>query len=461
MGADLVNCLIADIAAKTKNALVGGPFGSNLVSKDYVDSGIPVIRGQNMGHGRWVMGDFVFVAPQKANELSANTARPGDLVFTQRGTLGQVAIVPEGPYDKYIISQSQMKLTVDHSKADTLFLYYLFCTPEQQDYIKTNSIQVGVPHTNLGILRGTPISLPPIEDQHAIAKILSSIDDKIELNRQINQTLEQIAQTLFKSWFVDFEPVKAKIEAKAAGRDPERAAMCAISGKLEPELDQLPPEQRQQLAATAALFPDELVESELGLIPLGWELKSLPEAIEVNPARKLKKGAITPYLDMANVPTNSARVADVIQREFSSGSKFMNGDTLLARITPCLENGKTAYVDFLADKQVGWGSTEFIVFRPKAPLPEAFGYLLCRHPEFRAFAIANMSGTSGRQRVPNDCFANYKLTVPSRGVATSFGETVAGIMDGIKARDEEARTLATLRDTLLPKLLSGEHKLEY
>ena len=196
------------------------------------------------------------------------------------------------------------------------------------------------------------------------------------------------------------------------------------------------------------------------MIPQGWEVKSLPEAIEVNPSRTLKKGAITPYLDMANVPTNSARVADVIQREFSSGSKFMNGDALLARITPCLENGKTAYVDFLVDKQVGWGSTEFIVFRPKAPLPEAFGYLLCRHPEFRAFAIANMSGTSGRQRVPNDCFANYKLTVPSRGVAISFGETVAGIMDGIKARDEEARTLATLRDTLLPKLLSGELSTE-
>jgi type I restriction enzyme S subunit len=134
----------------------------------------------------------------------------------------------------------------------------------------------------------------------------------------------------------------------------------------------------------------------------------------------------------------------------------MNGDTLLARITPCLENGKTACVDFLAGKQVGWGSTEFIVFRPKAPLPEAFGYLLCRHPEFRAFAIANMSGTSGRQRIPNDCFANYKFAAPDACVAAAFGLTVDGIMAEIKAQDEEFRTLATLRDTLLPKLLSGE-----
>jgi type I restriction enzyme S subunit len=138
----------------------------------------------------------------------------------------------------------------------------------------------------------------------------------------------------------------------------------------------------------------------------------------------------------------------------------MNGDTLLARITPCLENGKTACVDFLADKQVGWGSTEFIVFRPKAPLPEAFGYLLCRHPEFRAFAIANMSGTSGRQRVPNDCFANYKFAAPDAGIAAAFGAIVGSILAGIKVQDEQSHTLATLRDTLLPKLLSGELSLD-
>lgn len=125
--------------------------------------------------------------------------------------------------------------------------------------------------------RGLNVRVPDITVQSETARILGDLDDKIELNRQINQTLEQIVQAIFKSWFVDFEPVKAKIEAKAAGRDPERAAMCAICGKLEPELDQLPPEQYQQLATTAALFPDELVESELGLIPVGWGGLSLGE----------------------------------------------------------------------------------------------------------------------------------------------------------------------------------------
>ena len=115
--------VVGDIAAPVKNALVGGPFGSNLVSADYVPVGVPVIRGQNMGVGRWVDGEFVFVTTEKADTLSPNNANPGDLIFTQRGTLGQVAIVPGGRFGRYVISQSQMKLTVDKDKADTLFLY--------------------------------------------------------------------------------------------------------------------------------------------------------------------------------------------------------------------------------------------------------------------------------------------------------------------------------------------------
>ncbi len=157
-------CAVGDIAAPTKNALVGGPFGSNLVSRDYVDHGVPVIRGQNMGIGRWVSGDFAYVSSEKAEKLSANTARPGDLLFTQRGTLGQVAVVPQLGYESYIVSQSQMKLTVDERKADTLFLYYFFSSDEQKDYIRLNAIQTGVPHTNLGLLRSTPLYLPPLEE---------------------------------------------------------------------------------------------------------------------------------------------------------------------------------------------------------------------------------------------------------------------------------------------------------
>src|SRR5438132_5463706 len=193
----------------------------------------------------------------------------------------------------------------------------------------------------------------------------------------MNATLEAMARAIFQSWFVDFEPVRAKLD----GRQPTG---------LDP--------------ATAALFPNEFADSELGPIPKVWKIMSLRNAVEVNPQRKLQPGIIAPYLDMKNMPTQGHCPEDVIQREFRSGTKFQNGDTLIARITPCLENGKTAFVDFLNNDEIGWGSTEYIVFAPKPPLPPQFAYLLARSDSLRAHAIQNMTGTSGRQRVPPECF---------------------------------------------------------
>ena len=341
---------------------------------------------------------------------------------------------------------------VPKTDLDMRWLYYAI------QYHKLGEIDDGspIPSTTRAAVYVRELDVPPKGVQREMARILESIDNKIDLNRRINKTLESMAQAIFQSWFVDFDPVKAKIAAKAEGRDPLRAAMSAICGKADAELDALPPAQYEQLAATAALFPDEMEASELGGIPKGWAVCPLPECVGINPARALKKGAVAPYLDMANVPTNAARVDNVITRAFGSGSKFINGDTLLARITPCLENGKTAYVDFLADGEVGWGSTEFIVLRPKVGLPLPFAYFLCRHPEFRAFAISQMAGTSGRQRVPNDCFGSYKVVKPSVLIAEAFGKQTTQFMRQIKSLDEESKTLAGLRDALLPRLLSGE-----
>ena len=179
MPEDWESLSVHGIASPRPNAIVGGPFGSDLVSEDYVAHGIPVIRGQNMG-GRWVSGDFVFVTPTKARALEANQAHPGDIVFTQRGTLGQVSLVPEKPFSTYVVSQSQMKLSVDLSIADPLFIFYFFKSHEQQKSIQGSAIQTGVPHINLGILRALPVRVPPLAQQHAIAAILTDVDDLIE-----------------------------------------------------------------------------------------------------------------------------------------------------------------------------------------------------------------------------------------------------------------------------------------
>ncbi|MGH8006734.1 MAG: restriction endonuclease subunit S [Candidatus Binatia bacterium] len=210
----------------------------------------------------------------------------------------------------------------------------------------------------------------------------------------------------------------------------------------------------------ADLFPDSFEDSELGEIPKGWRVVPLPGAIEVNPTRSLRKGQVAPYLDMANMPTRGHVPHEVVDRPFGSGMRFVNGDTLVARITPCLENGKIAYVDFLEEGQVGWGSTEYIVLRPKPPLPEEFAYCLARSDGFREFAIQSMTGSSGRQRVPAESLAHYMLAAPPEQVAKRFGSFVRRLFARASAAAHQSRTLAALRDTLLPKLLSGEIRVK-
>jgi type I restriction enzyme S subunit len=315
------------------------------------------------------------------------------------------------------------------------FLYYLLKFLKASfTRIASNKQTTGLGHVTGRDLREMKVGIPKPEEQRAIVEVLVPLDDKIDLNRRLNATLESMARSTFQSWFVDFGPVRAK----AVGHPVEG---------LAPDV--------------ANLFPASLDHTPFGEVPAGWLEMSLPEAFQINPQRSLAKGQLAPYLDMANMPTNSLRAVDVYDREFGSGMRFIEGDTLVARITPCLENGKTAFVDFLGPDKVGWGSTEYIVLRPKPPLPLCYAYFLARTNVFRSFAISNMTGSSGRQRVPNDCFNKFKLVVPTEKIACAFADLAEPLLEKIKANDAQNRTLAALRDSLLPKLLSGEVRLAH
>jgi type I restriction enzyme S subunit len=321
-------------------------------------------------------------------------------------------------------------LRPDNTLCHNGYLLYALQSKAVQYEIRVNE-GTGSTVSNLRIplLEKLPIPIRSLPEQRAIANILGSLDDKIELNRRMNETLEGIARALFKSWFVDFDPVRAKMD----GRQP---------AGMSPDI--------------ANLFPSEFEHVNGELVPKGWSLRSVSDVIEVNPTRRLPKGSIAPYLDMKNMPVHGHHPNEWTHREMGSGTKFINGDTLLARITPCLENGKTAFVDFLSDSETGWGSTEYIVLRPRPPLPVEFGYYLARSDEFRLHAITNMTGSSGRQRVPNDCLSQFAIAVPPATVAEAFEAVVRPIMLTIRANCGQSRTAAQLRDTLLPKLLSGE-----
>ena len=345
------------------------------------------------------------------------------------GRKGQGPLGVEWCHGKYWVIDTAYFVTPKTDNLNLKYFYYLV------KYIGLNHLKDGTSNPSLSrdTFNALLLPFPPTSVQKAIAHILGTLDDKIELNRRMNETLEAMARAIFKSWFVDFDPVRAKAE----GRNP---------GLPKPIAD---------------LFPDSFEDSELGEIPRRWEVRSLPEVFEINPTRSLSKGVLAPYLDMGNMPTQGPSPESWVMREMGSGMKFVNGDTLVARITPCLENGKTAFVDFLTDGEVGWGSTEYIVLRPTGAIPPIFAYLLARTDDFRTFAIQQMTGSSGRQRVPADSLDKYRIPTPEihSPIFQHFGELVSPMFGRIKAAMGQSRTLAALRDALLPKLLSGELRL--
>ena len=394
----------------------------------WTDRGVVVLRNQNIKAGRLDLSTPSFTDEEHyIGRTKRATPTAGDIVITREAPMGHVCLIPRDL--RCCLGQRQVLLRPDPQKVDARFLLFALQSPYIQFQIGWNEgTGSTVSNLRIPVLEALKIPTPPMPLQVEIATTLGAIDDRITILRETNATLEAIAQALFKSWFVDFDPVHAKIE----GRAPDG-------------MDE----------ATAALFPDSFEESELGLVPTGWQVGSLADTFEINPTRKLSRGSMASYLDMASLGTSGHCVQAPIQREMGSGAKFQNGDTLLARITPCLENGKSAFVDFLSDGQIGWGSTEFLVLRPKAPLPHYLGYLLCRHPAFREYAIQSMSGTSGRQRIQNDVLGRYLLAVPGLEIAAVFAGVIEPIQRSIAANHQSTQTLATLRDTLLPRLISG------
>jgi type I restriction enzyme S subunit len=426
---------VGDIASKKKNALVGGPFGSNLVSADYVPAGVPVIRGQNMSSGRFVSGEFACISAEKAESLSPNTARPGDVVFTQRGTLGQVAIVPPEPYQQYIISQSQMKLTVDRGVADPLFVYYVFTSNEQQDYIRRNAIQTGVPHTNLEILRNTPIQLPSLKEQEAIASALGALDNQIESNRRMNETLESMARAIFKSWFVDFDPVRAKAEGRQpAGMDAE----------------------------TAALFPSAFIDSANGPVPTSWSL-SIVESL----TSLLNRGITPAYVENGGVLVLNQKcvrdhrvnidfgrrhdpsVRSVVARQLAVGDILVNstGQGTLGRVAQLFYLPEQATVD-----------THVTIVRAN-PLRSSVHFLglelIGRELEIEALA----EGTTGQTELSRTRLGSLHVIVPPISIQAEFDKIIDPIRTQITVNHMQSDTLAAIRDALLPKLLSGEIRI--
>lgn len=401
----------------------------------YLEDGhYTLVRSQNVYNAGFAHDGLAFISDEHAESLSNVEVLPDDVLLNITGdSVARVCQV-----DPLVlparVNQHVAIIRPDPDKLDATYLRYYLATPETQAMLLSWAGSGGTRNAlTKQMIESFEVRAPEdLAEQRAIAHILGTLDDKIELNRRMNQTLEEMARTIFKDWFVDFGPTRAKME----GREPY-----------------LP-------AEVWDLFPDRLVASELGEIPEGWEVKALNQVVELNPREVIKKGAAAPYLNMGALPTSGPNPDDAILREFTSGTRFRNGDTLFARITPCLENGKTAFIQSLPDDTVGWGSTEFIVMRSIPPVPREYAYLLARDPAFRAYAIQSMTGTSGRQRARIEGLAHYLLPFPPVDVWTALSSAISPMFANIELSREESRSLAAQRDALLPKLVPGEIALD-
>jgi len=356
-------------------------------------------------------------------------APAGSTLLLVRGS-GLFNSIPICFADEPVAFNQDVKAICARSHVDPLFLHFWIESLRRKLNENIGVTGIGAGKFDLGFLQALPFPDISKGEQERIGRLASLFDRKIDLNHRLNETLEAMARAIFKDWFVDFGPTRAKIEGRAP--------------YLVPDI--------------WALFPERLDDERK---PEGWKTGCIADIIEINPTEALKRGERAPYLDMAALPTDGATPNLPLEREFTSGMKFRNGDTLLARITPCLENGKTAFVQCLKDNTRGWGSTEFIVMRARSPVPSPISYILARDPSFRRHAIQSMTGTSGRQRVRAEAVEQYPLILPtSNAIWQAFGWMIDPIFEKITVNAGETRALAATRDLLLPKLMSGEIRIK-
>jgi len=385
-----------------------------IFASEYQKTGIPFYRGKEIieKQSGTAVSNELFISEDRYNEIKNKYGAPeeGDMLLSSVGTLGVPYIVQN---ETFYFKDGNLTWFYDYKGINNYFLYYWFLSPKARFLIDTKAIGSTQKALTIETLKKFVLLLPPIETQSKIVSILKSLDDKIEVNRRINENLEQQAQALFKSWFVDFEPFKN----------------------------------------------GEFVKSELGMIPKGWRVGTLNEIALINPSRTLRKGETAAYLDMKNMPTSGPFPLYFESKEYTGGMRFQNQDTLMARITPCLENGKVAYVNFLNDGEIAFGSTEYIVMTTKNGFMPELLYFLCRDESFKSYATKNMNGSSGRQRVSGETIGDYKIAIPPKSLISPIAPYLKSVMDNIKNNGFESRRLAQLRDTLLPRLMSGELKV--
>lgn len=332
-------------------------------------------------------------------DISSLGAEKSSVRKVPRGTVLLTSRAPIGLVSlaaRPVYTNQGFKSLILGDTQDPEYWYYLL--KMSTGYLEARSSGSTFKELNGRAVANLAFAVPPLDEQRRIAAVLGAFDDLIETNRALSRGLEDRSLDLFSG--VGFDAA-----------------------------------------------------------PSDGETVSLSELLEVNP-RLPKPTGEAAYVDMASLPTDSSRIANIVRRPAAGGARFQNGDTLLARLTPCLENGKAALVDVLEEDEVAVGSTEFLVLRDSGGLGEHWPYLLTRSARFRDYAIQNMNGSSGRQRVSAETIGRYVLRAPDPSVVNEFREQTAVAFEAISHLNEEIADLTRARDELLPLLMSGRVRVE-
>ncbi len=377
----------------------GGTPPSNVA--EYYGGDIPWLRTQEVVFNR-IRSTELFITEKGLQNSAAKWISAPAVVVAMYGNSAGRSAISEIPLTT---NQACCNLVVDGAKADFRFVFYQLV----MRYEELKGLSKGAAQNNLNAaqVREFKIGVPPLPTQRRIAEILSAYDDLIENNQRRMKLLEESARLLHQEWFVHLR------------------------------------------------FPGHEHTKIVDGVPEGWARIPASSAIEINPKTPLPDKPFHTFIEMSDLMTDSMVIQGTAQREGRSGSKFRNGDTLFARITPRLENGKTGFVNCLEEGEVGRGSTEFIVLRGHRVGPE-FVYCLARTYGFREIAIKSMTGSSGRQRANESCFDKFLLNVPPTRVHAMFCDNVLPLFTQIKCLSGENSRLRAARDLLLPRLMSGE-----
>lgn len=381
-----------------------------------------------------------------------------DVLISMIGTVGEPCLVREEP--EFAIKNIGLFKT--KGELDGKWLYYYLTSPQAQALIRQNSRGTTQAYVPLGALRDFPVRVPRNREvMRAITNVLGGLDEKIDLNRRTNQTLEAMAQAIFKSWFVDFDPVKAKIAAKAEGRDPLRAAMAVISGNADAELDALPHEQYSQLAATAVLFPDEMEESELGEIPKGCIAGNLGDICNFtagsafSPEHQGSAEGDYPFIKVSDMNLVGNEVFIQSANNYVSQARQLEmkaklhpqGATVFAKIGVALISNRRRLLitPTIIDNNMMSASPI------EGKSASYFLYSMLSTIDFNTL----VSGTALPYLNVSD-LRKIPIVRPLDDVCRAFELKVASIFLMMQKLAAQSVTLASVRDVLLPKLLSGE-----